>query len=183
MVKEWVMNQDDFERFLRWLDPDREEAGMRYEKIRHRMIAICRARGKTEARGEEIADEVFNRVVRKLPEIIDTYVGPPEPYIYGVLRKVVLEPDPLPPPPPPPPPDDPRKKEQRDVCLRHCLKQLPPEDAELLLEYYADDGRAKIERRRELAERLGISENALRIRLHRLRATLKACMDDCLKEE
>ena len=183
MVKKWVMNQDDFDRFLRWLDPDRDEAGKRYEKIRRWLIVICRARGRTEARGEEIADEVINRVVRKLPEIIDTYVGPPERYIYGVLRKVLLEPNPPPLPPPPPPPDDPDVKERRDVCLRHCLKRLSPEDGKLLLDYYAADGRAKIERRRELAERLGISENALRIRLHRLRATLKACMDDCLKEK
>jgi DNA-directed RNA polymerase specialized sigma24 family protein len=184
MVKKWVMNQDDFYRFLAWLDSDRDEAGKRYEKIRAWLIRIGRARGKTEAQAEEIADEVINRVVRKLPGIIDDYVGLPERYIYGVLRKILIEPDPPPPvPPPAPPTDELDDKEWRDACLQHCLKKLSPEDQKLLLDYYADDGRAKIEHRRELAERLGISTNALRIHLCRLRATLKECLDDCLKKK
>ena len=182
MVKEWVMNEDDFDRFLRWLDPDREEAGKKYEKIRRWLIRLSRARGKSEARAEEIADDVIDRVARKLPEVIDTYEGPREPYFYGFWRKVILEPDPRP-PVPPPSLDDPNVKEWDDQCLQHCLKRFAPEDRRLLLEYYSKEGREKIEWRRQLAAELGISENALRIRLSRLRATLKACMDDCLKQD
>ncbi|HJQ27005.1 MAG TPA: hypothetical protein VKA60_24165 [Blastocatellia bacterium] len=177
------MNEDDFDRFLRWLDPDREEAGKKYEKIRCWLMRICRARGRSEAQAEEIADEVITRVVRKLPEIIATYEGPREPYFYGVLRNVLREPDPPPPAPPPAPsPDDLDEKERRDQCLEHCLQQQSPDDQQLLRDYYTDDGRAKIERRRQLAERLGLSDNALRIRLCRLRAALKGCIEDCLAQ-
>jgi hypothetical protein len=31
------MNMDDFDRFLAWLDPNRDEAGRRYEEIRRRL--------------------------------------------------------------------------------------------------------------------------------------------------
>jgi DNA-directed RNA polymerase specialized sigma24 family protein len=131
-----------------------------------------------------LADEVINRVVRKLPEIIDTYEGPREPYFYGVWKRVMLEiPPPPPPPPPTPTPDELKEKERYDRCLQHCLKQQAPEDRRRLLAYYDAKGREKIELRRRLAAELGISENALRIRLSRLRATLKGCIEACLKQD
>ena len=42
----------------------------------------------------------------------------------------------------------------------------------LIVEYYRDTGRQKIERRRALADRLGISMNALAIRASRIRDAL-----------
>ena len=185
MVKEWVMNQDDFDRFLAWLDPDRDEACKKYEKICRRIMTICRARSIPEIDAEEIVDETIDRVVRKVPQIADSYKGDPAPYCYGVARNVIHEWERRrrpPVPPPPPSPDVVKEKEWRDACLRRCLKKLSPKDQDLLLDYYALDGREKIERRRQLAAELGISENALRIRLSRLRATLKDCMQECLKE-
>src|SRR3982751_6200665 len=125
MVKEWVMNQDDFDRFLAWLDPDREEAGKKYEKIRRRIITICRAHSIPEIDAEEIFDEIINRVVRKLPEIIDTYNGDPALYFYGVARNVIRERwHPIKPPVPPSSLDDPNYKERCDRCLEHCLRQI-----------------------------------------------------------
>jgi hypothetical protein len=47
------------------------------------------------------------------------------------------------------------------------------------VEYYADVRRQKIERRRELAARLGISMNALGIRAFRIRDSLMACVEGC----
>jgi DNA-directed RNA polymerase specialized sigma24 family protein len=183
MVKERDMNQAAFERFLAWLDPDRDEAGKRCEEIQRWLIRLSQARGRTQTQAEEIADVTINRVVTKVPQIADTYVGPRQPYFYGVWRKVLLEFDPWPPPPPPPPPpDDANEKERRDACLEQCLKTLLPAERQQLLDYYADEGGAKIKRRRALAERLGISENALRIRLTRLRGLLRQCIGACLKQ-
>ena len=62
------------------------------------------------------------------------------------------------------------------------MKTLPPEDQQVAQSYYVDDGRAKIDRRQEMAEKLGITVNALRIRLCRIRATLKDCIVGCLKQ-
>jgi len=58
---------------------------------------------------------------------------------------------------------------------------LRPVQRELVVEYYRDGQREKIERRRELAERLGISMNALAIRVFRLRDTLMTCVETCRK--
>jgi hypothetical protein len=47
--------------------------------------------------------------------------------------------------------------------------------------YYGLEGGKAIEQRRTLATRLGIAPNALRIRLHRLRARLEDCARRCLE--
>jgi DNA-directed RNA polymerase specialized sigma24 family protein len=181
MVKEWVMDQDDFDRFLAWLHPDRDEAARKYEEIRRRLVKMFESRGCAEA--DDMADDTFDRVVRKVPEIADAYVGDPALYCYGVGRKVRLERCRKPPVPLPVPlPDPTNEKELRDTCLEHCMKKLPPEDRRLALLYHTDDGRTKIERRRELAAELGITLNALRIRLYRIHATLHVCISACLKE-
>ncbi|MEN3335448.1 MAG: hypothetical protein V7641_4813 [Blastocatellia bacterium] len=181
MVKEWVMNQDDFERFLAWLDPDRDKAGKKYEEIRRRLIKMFESRGCMEA--EEMTDDTFDRVVRKVPEIIDSYFGDPALYCYGVGRNVRLERYRKPPTPMPMPLPDPWDvREPPFACLDRCLKKLKPDDQRVALLYYTGDGRAKIEQRQKLAEELGGS-NALRIRMHRIRVTLRACIDDCLKEK
>ena len=179
MVKEWVMDHDDLDRFLAWLHPDRDEAVRKYEEIRRRLIKMFESRGCAEA--EDLADEVFDRVVRKAPEIIDSYVGDPALYCYGVARNVLHEWMRRPRPPVPPPSPDP-VDEPRLACLDDCMSELTPEDRRLAREYYTDDGRAKIERRQKLAEEVGGS-NALRIRMYRIRATLLACMRECLKKK
>ena len=181
MVKEWVMTQDDFDRFLAWLHPDRDEAGKIHEKIRCRLIKIFESRGMTEA--EEMADDVIDRVIRKVPEVAETYVGDPALYFYGVASKVLLERTrrrPVPLPVPLPDPWD--EKEPRYACLDDCMKKLPPEDQQVAQGYYADDGKTHKDRRQALAEELGVSLNALRIRLCRIRATLKGCISECLQQ-
>jgi len=185
MVKEWVMDQDDFDRFLAWLHPDREEAGKKYEEICRRLMKICRARGFVETAAEEITDETINRVIRKVPEIADHYIGDPALYCYGVLRNVMKERDRRPRPPGSltvPAPDSWDEKEPRYACLDRCMDEQSPEDRRLLLEYYGAEGREKIDQRRQMAEQLGMSDNALRIRLCRLRAALKACVNQCLEQ-
>ena len=46
-------------------------------------------------------------------------------------------------------------------------------------EYYRDEKQQKIDHRKELAEQLGISENALRLRTFRLRGELTTCVKKC----
>ena len=120
---------------------------------------------------------------RKIPEIISDYVGDPALYFYGVAKKVALECQrkriPIVPPPDPPPEDI----ELEHACLDHCLRQLTPDDRYVIEEYYAKDGREKIDNRERLAKKLGIGLNALRIRSHRIRIILKDCILDCLKRE
>lgn len=185
--KGWVLTQESFDELLAWLNPDREQAAEKYEDIRKRLIRIFIHRGCTTA--EELADKTINLVTRKVREIKDTYVGDPSLYFYGVARNVyndyrrqhpeaasvVLETLPAAAPP------ELDGLEMEYECLDKCLAKLPPQNREMVLEYYLEQERAKIKRHKEMAERLGVAINALRIRMHRLRAGLKKCVSECLK--
>src|SRR5262249_5458704 len=67
-------------------------------------------------------------------------------------------------------------RERQLACLDRCLQGLRPEQRELVIEYYRDSRREKIERRQNLAKRLGITMNALAIRASRIRAILETCV-------
>jgi DNA-directed RNA polymerase specialized sigma24 family protein len=182
MQKRWDITQEAFDKFLAWLDGDRERAGAKYEVIRRKLIRIFTCRGCQVS--EDLADETINRVIRKVPEMSDTYIGDPLLYFYGVARRVYLEhlrnsPAPL----PPPPLDSPEQKEKQDECLEKCMKALTMDNRNLVLEYYKEDGSPKIKHRKALAATLGIGGNALRIRAHRIRARLQSCVESCLQKE
>ncbi len=68
------------------------------------------------------------------------------------------------------------------ACLERCLQRLDGDSRALILEYYEGERRGRQEHRRVMAERLGIGPNALRIRLHRVRRLLEACLVGCLGE-
>ena len=193
MKKEWVLTQDAFDGLLDWLDADRELAGKRYENIRLRLIKIFTCRGCREA--EDLADETINRVTAKVEAVAGNYSGDPALYFYGVAHKVHLEylretrvaraPETA----------TNQSREQRapvsqtplDLeaeyeCLDRCMERLPSENRSLVIEYYQEQKQAKIDRRKRLAEQLGIGVNALRIRAYRIRLTLQQCVQDCLQD-
>src|SRR5215831_14124821 len=180
---EWELTPEAFDRLLLWLNPDREQAGRKYEEIRRKLITILTCRGCTCP--EDLTDETMNRVTRKVPEIVDNYVGDPSLYFYGVAHKVHLEwirrsgrtlv--------PPPVPDPLEETEQEYECLEQCMERLTSKSRELVLEYYQEERKAKIDRRKQLADRLGIGVNALRIRAHRIRANLQECVFECVKRK
>ncbi|HEX8720195.1 MAG TPA: hypothetical protein VF736_06115 [Pyrinomonadaceae bacterium] len=176
------VTQAAFDSLLSWLDPDRDLAARKYEQIRLRLIKLFTCRGRPDA--EDLADETIDRVTVRAPEVSRGYVGDPCLYFYGVAHKVFLESlrrRPPRAPAPPPAPDAADEEAEREYeCLERCVERLPPEGRELVLEYYRSERREKIDRRRELAARLGIAPNALRIRVHRLRASLLECVRACL---
>jgi DNA-directed RNA polymerase specialized sigma24 family protein len=181
MNKEWVLTQESFEALLAWLDPNRELAGQKYEEIRTRLIKIFACRGCYEP--EEQADETINRVTNKLKEIESTFTGERARYFYGVANKVHLEYLRRKPAPPLPTATVTSEETEREYqCLDHCVSKLTAENRELVLQYYQEEKRAKIEHRKHLAARLGIALNALRIRAHRIRASLQDCVKECLQD-
>lgn len=182
MQKHWDITQDAFDKFLAWLDSDRDRAGARYEDIRRKLIGIFIGRGCPG--GEDLADETINRVIARMQEIAGTYTGDPVYYFYGVARNVHREhvrkpadsfPLPI--------PESLEEKERRDQCLELCMKNFAPENRRLVLEYYSKDKSAKIAQRKKMARRLGISETALRVKMHRIRASLQICLEACLQQE
>jgi len=177
-----IHEEESFESLLTWLDPNREIAGQKYEVIRTGLIRIFVSKGFSDA--EDLADTVINRVMKKLPEIRDTYVGEPARYFHGVARNIIRE--------------SLRRREiatdtvpsfSEEVeshsdeydCLVKCLRFLAREKRELILDYHIYDGRDKVEHHRHMAEELGISEGALRGRAHHLRGSLEKCIRQCLE--
>lgn len=193
MKKEWEITQDVFDKLLHWLDTDRDRAGSKYEKIRVRLIKIFTCRGCCEA--DDLADETINRVTAKLGEMAENYSGDPALYFYGVAQKVHLEylrKKPLIQEPSESgseaggqtawPPEAADEVEHEYACLEQCMDHLPPETRRLVLEYYQEEKRAKIDHRKKLADQLGIAVNALRIRAHRIRLQLQQCVNSCLDQ-
>ena len=180
MKKNWVLTPESFDALLAWLDSDRNKAGQKYEEIRRRLIKLFTCRGCPEA--EDLADETINRVIKRLPEIEEQFTGEQIRYFYGVANKVHLESLRRKPPVPPPvsPPDEELSAEIE--CLEKCISELRNEHRVLVIEYYQEDKRAKIDHRKKLAEKLGIAANALRIRAYRIRASLEICLRECLSE-
>jgi DNA-directed RNA polymerase specialized sigma24 family protein len=172
----------NFDRTLAWLNPDREQAGAKLETIRRRLVEILASRGCPDA--DYWADETIDRVVSKIDDVMPGYEGNPAYYFYGVAKKIYLECmkktlHPYAPPPAQPSEDIEREHE----CLEGCMVRLTEEDRTVILGYYSKDGREKIINRNELAQKLGIGLNALRIRVYRIRIALKVCIEDCLGRE
>jgi len=177
-----------FSRLLQWLDEGADSHGVRYLEIRRRLVAYFDRRNRPSP--DALADETFDRITRTLETAGRINVTPPARYCYVVARFVLLEDIraarrsvPF---------DEARfagrstpsiavvdEGEQALECLGRCLERLRPQDRELIVEYYRDDKRDRIERRRALAARFGITMNALGIRAFRLRASLEACVGAC----
>lgn len=180
MNKNWSLSQEAFDALLDWLNSDREQAGIKYEQIRRRLIKVFTGRGCIDP--EELADETINRVTSKLQEIQTNFTGDCARYFFGVANKVHLEYLRRKTPLSPPPPADSGRAELEYRCLERCIERLNEADRALLLREYGAKGQTQAERRKALAEELGISLNALRIRVFRIRIALKECIEKCLQD-
>ncbi len=185
MFHDWDLTQEEFDRLLAWLHPEREEAAQKYEDIRRRVRKTMAARGCTAAM--EIFDEAIYRIAHKLPDLLVDYEGDPALYFYGVANLIYLEyqrnqPDTEELPPSLPAPTI-KNIEPEYECLDECLNTLEPKDKALLLQFYHEEKRAKIDERKGLAQEAGLTGNALRLRLFRLRQKLAICLEKCLKQK
>ena len=188
MSRQSLITQDHFDKTLAWLDSDREAAAQKYEAIRKSLIMILAWRGCHDA--EDLADETLNRVMLKIDELAASYEGDPALYFYGVARKLLIEyqrRQKLRAPLPEIGVDESKLKEQlerREIiyeCLSRCLRKLPPDDGELIIEYYRGDKQVKIDNRRGIAGRVGMAANTLRVKVHRIRAKLEECIKRCVE--
>jgi RNA polymerase sigma factor (sigma-70 family) len=189
----WVLTEEAFSKLLESLDPDREQAGEKYEDLRRTLVRFFEWRGTPAP--EEHVDETLNRVARRLDEgqVISNFGG----YCYGVARLVFMESlkgrekeiipledaDPAGLVAAEDTSDAAAEEEKRLECLEECLRKLPNESRELIMEYYRDEKRDKIDRRKALAERLGIPRLALGNRAQRLRDKLAQCVKSCFTKK
>ena len=179
--KTHVLDQAQFDQLLAWLDEDREASGRRYEQIRWRLITIFAARGC--ATPEELADETIDRVARRVAEIVNDYVGDKARYFFGVannvhheyLKRPTLEESQI------PAFEEDRDKDRAHDCLEQCLSRLAPADRAMVLRYYSQEKRVKVELHNAMAEEMGITINTLRLRVLRLKQKLQPCIEHCLE--
>lgn len=197
MIKSSSLTQQNLNNLLLWLDPDRDNAGLKYEKIRRTLVKIFAARQCHQP--EELADETLSRVASKADELAITYSGDPAKFFYGVaknvhreyVRQVSREWQ-----------DDfthAQKNSQLVVwqsieieteedadcrlnCMKKCLLTLPAGHQQLIRGYYEETGK-KMANRRALAEENNLSLNALRLKVHRLRRSLRECVTQCVESK
>jgi DNA-directed RNA polymerase specialized sigma24 family protein len=185
-------SQEILDAFLLWLGRDQASGADKYEEVRKKLILLFRCRSCTNP--EELADETIDRTARAVLKQDFSYVGDPIAYFRGVARNVYLEsqrkqrifrPEPI-------AEERPELKGQevempdeeiRSDCLERCLSTLPPGKKVLLLRYYQNDKRAKIDDRQLLAEEHGIGINTLRIQVFRLRNAVRVCVERCLNTD
>ena len=184
-----VPTEPAFQKFLAWLDEGKDSSGEKYLDMRRRLVRYFDRRNCFPA--DDLADETLTRVARRLEELGTISEGPPARYCFIVAKFVLLEhvrrsrpqvsaeesdfnaavssatrspSDALP------------ETEQMLEYLEHCLEKLGVAERDLILGYYRGELRAKIQQRRELAERLGLTINALSIRACRIRDRLEDCV-------
>lgn len=181
------MTEEEFERFLNWLDVDRELAAQIYEKLRRRLIVYFIKRQCAAA--EDLSDKVLSAAMEHFLKQNTLLLGQPLPYIFGIARNVYRQhlnkqistggdvdwqrislPDFG---------NETEEKERRSVCLRSCLRAMKDQDRQLFLLYYLKKSEALDEYRIYLAGKFGLTINALRLKMMRLRDQLRACIIAC----
>jgi DNA-directed RNA polymerase specialized sigma24 family protein len=183
-----VTDPASFDALLAALDPDREAAAHKYEDLRQRLMRVFRVWGS--AAPDRDTDITIDRVAVKLAGGEGIRNQNPYVYFYGVAKFVFKEQlrarskeQTLDVEPPAPSPAADESSERRAGCLDQCLGGMKPDAQSNILDYYDLQERARIERRKNMADRLGISMPALRIRMQRERDRLRDCVIRCMRNE
>lgn len=186
----WKASEVSFARFLAWIDNGPDSEGREYLALRRRLVAFFERKGCDIP--DDLADETLERVNRRLDEVGEIEVETPAKFFYITAKFVFQEylrsgrqkessvetadlenfeartysSD-----------DD--HKELLSRCLERCLSSLNADERELIHGYYFGERRAKIDNRRALAAKLGVTPNALAIRTCRIRERLEVCIRQC----
>ena len=160
------LTPEEMDRLLARLHPDREAAAREYLRLHYKLVRYFEWRDVLYA--EDLADETLNRVARCAEPILNLPA-----YAMGVARNVLREfqrdqrrrlPD-LPAPSAPP-------ADAELAWLEAALARLKPEERALIRDYYREGQPKSV--RQELSGREGLTPNALRIRVCRIRDKLLA---------
>jgi len=172
-------------RLLARLDADPDRGAAAYEHLRRALTQFFDWRGAWPP--DECADDTLDRLARRLEEGVE--IGDLRDYAHGIARLVFLERQrhprsaPLDDAPDTGTFSDPGSnadEDRRVECFDRCLDKTAADSRLLVLRYYEGERRAKIANRRRLALELGLSENALRSRVQRVRNGLERCVHDCI---
>ncbi len=175
---------------------------LEYEQMRRALVIFFAANGCGE-RADDLPDEVF-RVAEKHPDgsVDADHEGDPPPYPWTVaqsirktqrdkrrrqtesglksyreIRKALISRS-----------DsserfETRVEEQWARCLDKCMANITRTWRYLILEYYKTEETDRERIHQEMAEELGLSTNALRVRMFEIRRTLRECVVTCAQKK
>jgi DNA-directed RNA polymerase specialized sigma24 family protein len=185
----WLLTESAFERLVTWLDENSEPKGERYVVIRRRLAQYFDRKNCSSP--FELADETLNRVARRLEQEGEITGSTPSQFCFNTARYIVLESRRRPGheqlnedlASSPQFSKEGEWEQQRSDCLEKCLQTLEAEDRIIILGYYQGERRARIDNRKLIAAKLGVSMNALTIRACRIRIKLESCIKKCLNND
>lgn len=184
MTKIKEVTRENFEIFLKWLNPEPEKAGNEYERLRFRLITFFSSRRCLYA--DELADATLNRTVEKVSTLNAETIENKTSYVYAIAKYVYLE--------------SLRKEkiflnidetkvaaenvEKLDFsgeCLDKCLGKLEFGQRKFILEYFSESKARKVALHKKKAVELEINPTALRMRACRIKQKLSVCVKDCMR--
>ena len=185
------LSASSFKNLLTLLDSNPESASDKYLILHQKLATVAEWRGCPESESDSLADEVFDRIVKKIAE--GTEIENVDSYAKGVLRYIILErykgwqkeiiEDDL-----PIMAITPKIETETDEtlkCLRLCIPKVLPDqsDRKLIVEYYeSEPGEPIKEKRKRIAEKAGITMNNLKVKVCRIRRRLEQCINECFDE-
>jgi DNA-directed RNA polymerase specialized sigma24 family protein len=171
-----------WEKMLAFIDCEGLGPTEAYRSVRARLLKFFAWRGSYNV--EELADETLSRVAFKLAQS-EVQADRPVLFVLGVARIVFLEwkrregrwvtfDDDTSSGVEPALFDD--DKERLLAALELCLQQLSEIDRRLMLRYHEPRGERRAAVRQAIADELATALNALRVRMHRMRLQIEACV-------
>jgi len=160
-----------------------------------RIIALARRRGLDKSSARDICMEVFEKLASRLQSPLSLEEGGLRLYIrkiakYEIVKylrerkgKVLLSTDDLADDSflmdiiasPEAGPDEKFVQEERRIAIKEAIEKLNPQEQRLIMRYYLENQTAS-----EIAQSLGLSANAARIWLHRIRKKLETNLAEAL---
>ena len=186
-----TLTADSFSMLLAALDQDEGRAAEKYETLRYKLVNLLTWRGCLASDADELADHTLDRVATKIAggekvENVAAYAGTVARFIWlehsrkkredavgDDLPEVAIDPD----------VDILKDRDSRMECLQECMAEtIPnPTDRSIILGYYDTETNEKNKNaRKRLAEAVGMTPNALKVRACRLRDRLERCINDCV---
>ena len=187
-----ILTAEAFALLLERLDADENKAGAKYEELRLKLVKFFVWRGCAATNADTLADETLDRVASKLVqavevENINAYAVEVSRYVWLEFKrkykedgfgdespKIAVSPD---------------FSDEPDTlisCLQSCLSEITTDnnDRLLILGYYdADENEKNKQHRKNLAEKLGLTMNTLKVKACRLRVRLEKCIKECMKKQ
>jgi len=170
--------QNVFDKLFKLLEPDAPSIEEGFRQCRFKLIKFFVYRYCEDP--ESLADETVGRLLKNVHAGRELLPDNPYRYVYAIAMNVFRE--------------NVRAKkkgevlddieqvgelpvpEEADDCLRQCMEQIPAEKRELLERYYLDEGS-----REAILQEQGLTLNALRLKVHRIKNGLWRCWEDCRK--